>query len=134
MVEKKGQESKCQFDSQPLKIGNHIKLCAYRWHATYFCKTIDEGNDFALDLISIGNLHKKLWASKVLWVSILRILGLPNWDSWDKMTFGCNPHGYHKEYYKGEGGGLPQVQAVMSPVGMCMPVVHLWTKNAPTMH
>jgi hypothetical protein len=46
---KKGQESKCQFDSQPLKIGNHIKLCAYKWHATYCWKVIDEGNNFALD-------------------------------------------------------------------------------------
>jgi hypothetical protein len=131
---KKSQESKCQFDSQPLKIGNHIKLCVYRWHATYCSKAIDECNNFALDLTSIGGLHKKIWASKVLWDLILRILGLPTWESWDKMTFGCSPHGYHKKYYKREGGSFPQVRAMVSLMGMCMPMVHPCIKNVPTMH
>jgi hypothetical protein len=40
----------------------------------------------------------------------------------------------HKKYYKGEGGGFPQVQAMMSFVSLCLLVVHLCTKNAPIMH
>jgi hypothetical protein len=28
----------------------------------------------------------------------------------------------HKKYYKGEGGGFPQVQAVVSLMNLCMPV------------
>jgi hypothetical protein len=37
----------------------------------------------------------------------------------------------HKEYYKGEGGGFPQVRAVVSP---SLPVVRPNTKSAQTMH
>jgi hypothetical protein len=40
----------------------------------------------------------------------------------------------HREYYKGEGGGFPQVQAMVSLVNLCLPVVNPCTKSAPTMH
>jgi hypothetical protein len=47
------------------------------WRARYLLKALDKGYNFALDLISIEGLHKKLWASKVAEVPILRILGFP---------------------------------------------------------
>jgi hypothetical protein len=63
----------------------------------------------ALDFISIGGLHTKLWAPKIVGVSTLGISGLPNtWESWNKMTFGCWSHAKHKVYYKGEGGDFPK--------------------------
>jgi hypothetical protein len=34
----------------------------------------------------------------------------------------------HKKYYKGEGGGFPQVQAVVSRVSLCLPVARPCTK------
>jgi hypothetical protein len=34
----------------------------------------------------------------------------------------------HKVYYKGEGGGFPQIQAVVSFVSLCLLVVRLCTK------
>ncbi len=40
----------------------------------------------------------------------------------------------HKKYYKGEGGGFPQVQVVVSLVSPCLPMVHPCTKGVPTMH
>jgi hypothetical protein len=40
----------------------------------------------------------------------------------------------HKEYYKGEGGGFPQIWAVMSFVNPYLPMAHSCTKSAPTMH
>jgi hypothetical protein len=40
----------------------------------------------------------------------------------------------HKVYYKGEGGGFPQVQAVVSLVSPSLPVTRFNTKSAPTMH
>jgi hypothetical protein len=40
----------------------------------------------------------------------------------------------HRVYYKGEGGGVPQVQAVVSLVSLSLPVARLNTKNAQTMH
>jgi hypothetical protein len=44
-----------------------------RWCATYFWKAFDEGYNFALNLISIENLHKKLWASKVAGIPISKL-------------------------------------------------------------
>jgi hypothetical protein len=40
----------------------------------------------------------------------------------------------HRVYYKGEGGGFPQVRAVMSRVNLSLPMVRLNTKSAQTMH
>jgi hypothetical protein len=75
--QKKGQESNCQFDSRPLKVGNHLDSLAYRWRATYNWKALDKSYNFALNFTSIGGLHTKLWASKVAGVPILGISGFP---------------------------------------------------------
>jgi hypothetical protein len=74
--QKKGRKSKCQFDSSPLKVRNRLELCACKACATYCWKDLDKGYNFALDLVSIKGLHKKLWASKMAGVPILEILGL----------------------------------------------------------
>jgi hypothetical protein len=47
----------------------------YRWHATYCWKALDEAYNFALDFISIGGFHTKLWVSKAAKVLILGISG-----------------------------------------------------------
>jgi len=60
--------------------------------------------------------------------------GTPTWDSQDKMPFGCWPMAKHKVYYKGEGGGFPQVRAMVSLVSLCLPVARPCTKSVPTMH
>jgi len=36
-------------------------------------------------------------------------LGTPTWESRDKMPFDVGLVERHKVYYKGEGGGFPQV-------------------------
>jgi hypothetical protein len=84
----------CQIDFRPLKVRNHLDLLACRWLAIYLWKDFDEGYNYVLDLISIGGLNKKLWASKVVGVPISGISEPPTWESQDKMTFGCkSPHG-----------------------------------------
>jgi len=40
----------------------------------------------------------------------------------------------HKIYYNGEGGGFPQVQAVVNLMSSSLPVAHFSTKNVLTMH
>jgi hypothetical protein len=40
----------------------------------------------------------------------------------------------YKEYYKGKGGGFPQIQAMMSFVSLCMPMVRPCIKSVTTMH
>jgi hypothetical protein len=44
---------------------------------TYRWKDLDEGYNFALDLILIKGLHAKLWALKVVKVLVVRISRLP---------------------------------------------------------
>ncbi len=75
--QKKGRESNWQFDSRPLKVRNHSDSLACRWRATHHWKALNEGYNFVLDLISIGGLHKKLWARKVTRVLVVRISRLP---------------------------------------------------------
>jgi hypothetical protein len=86
---KKGRESNWQIDSQPLKVMNRPDFLMWRWRATYHWKSLNKACNFSLDLISIRVLDTKLWAPKVARVLTLGILGLPLWESWDKMTFGC---------------------------------------------
>ncbi len=58
------------------KVENRLNFLMCWWHDTYCWKVLDKGYNFALDLTSIGNLHAKLWASKVTRDPILGILGL----------------------------------------------------------
>ncbi len=84
----------------------------WRWRATYFWKDLDKGYNFALELISIEGLHKKLWVSKVAKILIFEISKFPTWRSWKKWHLVATPMASHREYYKGEGDGFPQIRAV----------------------
>jgi len=70
---------------------------------------LSKGYNFSLDLTSIGGLNTKLWDSKVAWVPILGILGFPLGSPKTKWHLGAGPVARHRKYYKGEGGGFPQV-------------------------
>jgi hypothetical protein len=107
--QKKGRESNWQFDFQPLKVGNCFDFLVCMWCATYRWKALNEGYSFALVFISIGGLHTKLWASKVMRVLILGISGLPFWNPETKWHLGAGPMARHREYYKGDGGAFPQI-------------------------
>jgi hypothetical protein len=58
--QKKGWESNWQFDSRPLKVGNRPNPSVLRESATHHWKVLKESYKFALDLIPIGGLSKKL--------------------------------------------------------------------------
>ncbi len=66
------------------------------------------GYNFDLDLISLGGLHTKLWASKVVGVSTLGILGLPLGSPRIKWHLGARPVARHIEYYKGKVVASPK--------------------------
>ncbi len=132
--QKKGQESNWQLDSQPLKVRNRPHLLLCRWRATYHWKALNKGYNFSLDLISIRGLHTKLWVPKVVGVPTLGISGLPFGSLGTKCHLDVGLMERHRVYYKGEGGGFPQVWAMMSLVSSNLPVVRLSTKSAPTMH
>jgi hypothetical protein len=57
---KKGRESNWQFDSRPRSVKNWPDFHACRWRATHRWKAVDESYNFALDLVLIGGLNRKL--------------------------------------------------------------------------
>jgi hypothetical protein len=120
--QKKGQESNCQFNSRPLKVKNFSDFLVCRWRTTHCWKVVDKGYNFASDLILIIGLHIKLWASKVARIPILGILGLPLRSLVTTWHLGVGLVTKHIVYYKGEGGGFPQVRAVMSFLNLCLPM------------
>jgi len=115
-VKLKDQESNCQFDSRPQKVRNRPDLLSFRGRATYCWKAFDKSYNFASDCIAIRGFLTKLWGSKVVGVPFGAISG-PGKNSHLNVASveSC------RVYYKGEGGGFPQVRAVVSLVCSCCP-------------
>jgi hypothetical protein len=57
-------------------------------------------------------------------------VGIPK----QKWHLGASPIAKQRVYYKGEGGGFPQVEAVISLMSLCLPLARPYTKSALTMH
>ncbi len=125
--QKKGRELNWQFDSQPLKIRNWLDFFVCKWLATHRWKDLDEGYNFASNLISIRGLHAKLWGLKVAKVLTLAISKLPFGSPRTKCHMDVSLVKRYKVYYKGEGGGFPQVWAMVSFVSSSCP----WLVLAP---
>jgi len=51
-----------------------------------------------------------------------------------KWYLGVGPMAKHIVYYKGEGGGFPQVRAVVNLMNPSLPMVRLNTKSVPVLH
>jgi len=64
----------------------------------------------------------------------LRISGLPLGSPGTKCHLDVGLVKRHIVYYKGEGGGFPQVQAMVNPMSPSLPVAHPNTKSVPAMH
>jgi len=112
----------------PLKVGNCPDFLMCRWLATYHWKDLHKGYNLSSNLISIGGVHTKLRAPKVARDPILGISGLPFVNLGTKWHLGAGPMAKHIVYHKGEGGGFPQVQNVLSFVNSCLLVVCPCTK------
>ncbi len=67
-------------------------------------------------------------------VPSLGISGLPFGSPETKCHLDVGLVERHKVYYKGEGGGFPQVRAVVSLVSLSLPVTRPNTKSALVMH
>jgi hypothetical protein len=86
--------------------------------ATYCWKAIDEGYNFALELISTWGLYVKLWAPKFARVPTFVISKLSLGSPGIKCHLDVGLVDRHRVYYKGEGGGFPQVWAMVSFVSL----------------
>jgi hypothetical protein len=82
-------------------------VCRYR--ATYHSKALNEGYNFALDLITIGGLHIELCDPKIARVLALKISRLPFGSLGTKCHLDVGLMEKHRVYYNKEGGGFPQV-------------------------
>jgi hypothetical protein len=99
-----------------LKIKNQPDFLACRQRATYRWKALKKGYNFDLNLITIEGLHRKLCTLKVVGVPAVAISGLPLRSPGTKSHLDVGPMERHRVYYIGEGGGFPQVWAVVSLV------------------
>jgi hypothetical protein len=121
--QKKGWESNWQFDYQPLKVKNCPNFVC-RWCTTYRWKDLNEEYNFASNLILIRGLQTKLWAPKVIGVSILGISRFPFRNPGTKYHLGASSMARHRVHYKGEGGGFPQGQVMVKLVSPKSLVIH----------
>jgi hypothetical protein len=131
LAKKKGRESNYQFDSWPLKVGNWPDPDVLRESATHRWKALDESYNFALDLVPIEGLNKKLWSCKVVGIQTVAVSKLLLGSLGTKSHLDVSVVRKHREYYMGEGGGFPQVRAVVSLVSPELPVACPSTKGAP---
>ncbi len=90
---------------------------------------MDKGYNFVLNLVSIEGLHTKLWGPKVA-----RVPTLASGSLGTKCHLDVGLVERHKVYYKGEGGGFPQVWTVVSLTSPNLPVVRPSTKSPQIMH
>jgi len=105
------------------KVGNQPDLLGYRWRATYHWKALNESYNFALDCTSIRGLLVKLCGSLQESQLARFHAGVPG----EKNHLDVAPMERCRVYYKGEGGGFPQVWAVVSLVCPCC----LWLVLTP---
>ncbi len=119
---KKGQESNWQFDSRPLKVGNWSDPGVCKWSATHRWKALRESYKFSSNLVPIGGRSEKLWTPKISGVQTGTISGLHFGSPEKKCHSDASVVERHKEYYMGEGGGFPRVQAVVSQVRPRLPM------------
>jgi hypothetical protein len=101
---KKGQESKYQFDSHPLKVGNFFEICCCRWHATYMVgKLLMRGTPLLQSKVCIRSYDLPKCQESQFWEFQDSQLGNPR----TKWHLDAAPMVNHREFYKGEGGGFP---------------------------
>jgi hypothetical protein len=70
----------------------------------------------------------KVMGPKVTGIPILGISRLPLGSPGTKWHLGVGPMARHRIYYKGEGGGFPQVWPVVKLMTLCLRMVHSCTK------
>ncbi len=109
------------FNSRPEKVRSRPNLLSYRQHVTYRWKPLDEGYNFASDRTSIRGLLEKLWAPKSRESQLARFWDFHSGVPGEKSHLDVGLVERCIIYYKGEGGGFPQVRAVVSLVCSCCP-------------
>jgi hypothetical protein len=114
--QKKGRESNWQFDSRPQKVRNRPLPDVCSRNVTWRWKALDESYKFGSKHVPIRVRGEKLWTPKVLGIQTGTVSGLLLVSPGKKSHLNVASAQSCKEYYKGEGGGFPRVQAMVSQV------------------
>jgi hypothetical protein len=114
--QKKGRESNWQSDSRPLKVVNRPFPDVLWGSATRRWKSFFEGYNFGSDFVPIGGRGEELRSPKVAGVPTGTVSGLHFGSPEKKSHLDVASAESCREYYKGEGGGFPQVRAVVCHV------------------
>jgi hypothetical protein len=112
-----------------LRVGNQPDFLTCRQRAIYRWKVCNKGYNVASDFIVIRGLHTKLCTPKVARILVVGIVRLPFGSLGTKCHLDVAPMERRKEYYKGEGGGFPQVWAVVSLVSPRLLMAHPSTQK-----
>jgi hypothetical protein len=120
--QKKGRESNWQFDSRPLKVKNWPDPDVHWGSATWRWKTLEETYQIGSNLVPIRGRGEKLWWRKVPGVQTGTVSGLHFGSHGTNNHLGVGATEQRREYYMGEGGGLPRARAVVSQVSPRSPV------------
>jgi hypothetical protein len=89
---------------------------------TWRWKALEEDYKFGWDLTPIGGRGEKLRCPKVPGVQTGTVLGLHFGSPGTKSHLDAGVVGERKEYYMGDGGGIPWIRAVVSHVNPRSPV------------
>jgi hypothetical protein len=92
-----------------------------RGSATHRWRAIEESYKIALDLIPIRGLSQELQAPKIPRVQTGTVSRLLLGSPGNKSHLDASAMEQWREYYMGEGGGFPQVRAVVSLVSQGCP-------------
>jgi hypothetical protein len=135
--QKKGQESNCQFDSRPEKVGNRPNLLSFRRRATYLWKALKLSTR-ATTLLQTSPrsevCSQSYGAPKSRESPLARFrdshLGVPG----KKNHLDVGPVERSRVYYKGGRWWLPPSPGHGESCVFVLPMAHPSTKGAPTMH
>jgi hypothetical protein len=126
----KDQESNWQFDSWPLKVGNRPKPGVRRWSVTHRWKS-SQGNLQVCFRPYPNRRSKQIIMNSQSPESPNRDnFRTPPWESQDKKPFRCGCRKITQRILYGEGGGFPQIWAVVNLVSPELPVACPSTKGA----
>jgi hypothetical protein len=122
--QKKGRKSNWQFDFRPLKVKNRLD---------FFCMQVAchiplKISQQRIQLFSRPHFNQRS-AHKVMGPQSCESPSCGNFETlMTKWHLGAGPMAKHRVYYKGEGGGFPQVWVVVNLVSLCLPMARLCTK------
>jgi hypothetical protein len=100
--QKKGRESKWQFDSRPLKVRNRCLPDVRFGSAIHRWKDLDEGYNFGSDLVAIQLCSRELWWFKVPGVSRICAIWMPPLWRAAENTIGSKVVAYSPSPGRGE--------------------------------